>query len=293
MRLMSFMKCDLIHSIRERMPSLSKSQKAIAVYILEHYEKAAYMTAAKLGEYAGVSESTVVRFAIEMGFEGYPGMQEALRDVVRTCLTAVQRMEITNDRLGNHNVLDRVLEDDIERIRNTQEQIDRARFAQAVDAICRAKSVYIAGVRATSSLASFLYFNCNLIFPDVKLIVTTSGNEMFEQMLHIGTGDVLIAISFPRYSKRMIDAARYASENGAHIVAVTDSVQSPLAEHADSVLTAKSDMVSFIDSLVAPLSLLNALVVSIVQKKQSELASTFDRLERIWDAYEVYEKEDD
>ncbi len=287
------MKSDLMWQIRQEMSGLSKSQKAIGRFILEHYEKAAYMTAAKLGEYAGVSESTVVRFAIEMGYDGYPALQEALRDLVRTRLTAVQRMEITNDRIGNSHVLDRVLGDDMDRIRMTLESVDRDRFEQAVEMLCAARTVYIAGVRATSSLASFLYFNCNLIFPDVKLIATTSGNEIFEQMLHIGPQDVLIAISFPRYSKHMIDAAQYAASNGAHIVAVTDSLMSPIAEYAQCVLTAKSDMVSFIDSLVAPLSLLNALVVAIARKKQGELATAFEKLEKIWDAYEVYDKENE
>lgn len=287
------MKTDLLCQIRQALPTLSKSQKTIARFITEHYEKAAYMTAAKLGQDTNVSESTVVRFAIELGYDGYPALQEALRDLVRTRSTAFQRLEITNDHIGKQRVLKCVLEDDISRIRQTLDEIDPRQFDRAVDLICSARTVYIAGVRSTASLASFLYFNCNLVFPNVKLIATTSGNEMFEQMLHIDRQDVLVAISFPRYSKCMIDAAKYAHENSAQIVAITDSVLSPIASFAQCTLTAKSDMVSFVDSLVAPLSLLNALIVAIARKRKTELAPVFDKLETVWDTYAVYDKENE
>ena len=281
---------DLLTMIQGRMPDLSKGQKQIANFILAHYEKAAYMTASKLGGLVGVSESTVVRFAIELGFDGYPELQRSLQDLIRTRLTAFQRIEVTNHLIGDNDVLDKILLSDADKIRHTLESIDREAFNTAVDRIIAARHIYIIGVRSASSLASFLSQNFQLIFDNVHFVQTTSGSEMFERIMRIGEGDVMIAISFPRYSKRTINAVEYARENGANVIALTDSVLSPIARYADELLTAQSDMASFVDSLVAPLSVINALIVAVSKKKQEELDVLFRRLENIWDEYDVYDK---
>lgn len=286
-------KNDLLRRIQDEYATFSKSQKMIGSFILEHYDKAAYMTAARLGEEVGVSESTVVRFATELGCDGYPGLQQGLRELIRTKLTSIQRIEITNDRIGGGDALDAVLEADIDRIRMTRESINRSHFDAAVEQLLGAHVIYIAGVRTSSALASFLYCNFNLIFENVKLIGNTSGSEIFERMLHIGPGDVFVALSFPRYSKRMINAVEFAKSRGATVIAVTDSETAPIACAADCLLIAKSDMVSFVDSLVAPLSVLNALIVAIARKKKGELEKSFTVLEDIWDRFEVYDKEHD
>lgn len=248
------------------------------------------MTASKLGKSIGVSESTVVRFAIEVGFDGYPGLQRALQEMIRTKLTSNQRIEVANMRIGEGDLLEKVLMSDVEKIRNTIETIDRNHFNAAVDAILAAKTIYIIGVRSSSSLASFVTFYFNLIFDHVKFVQTTSGSEMFEQILNIGEDDVMLAISFPRYSKRIINAVEYAKEMKADVIALTDSTLSPIAEYADQLLIAQSDMASFVDSLVAPLSIINAMIVAIGRKKQTELTQKFDKLERIWEEYDVYAK---
>ncbi len=284
------MKQDLLTVMEQGMPSFSKGQRHIAAYIIENYEKAAYMTAAKLGALSGVSESTVVRFAIELGFEGYPEMQKALQELVRTKLTSVQRMEVTDTLIGNSDVLDKVLTSDIDKIRQSLDEIDRSAFYTAVDRIAEAKNIYIIGVRSSSTLAGFLNYSFRMIFDNVKFIQTTSGSEMFEQIMRIGPGDVMIAISFPRYSKRIINAVEFAQAHGADVVALTDSAQSPIAAHADQLLTACSDMASFVDSLVAPLSIINAMIVAVGRKKKDELTVRLHDLEAIWDRYDVYDK---
>lgn len=276
--------------IQGRMPELSKGQKQIANFILAHYEKAAYMTASKLGSLVSVSESTVVRFAIELGFDGYPELQRSLQELIRTKLTAFQRIEVTNHLIGDNDVLDKILLSDAEKIRHTLEAIDRDAFNTAVDKIIAARHIYIIGVRSASSLASFLSQNFQMIFDNVHFVQTTSGSEMFERIMRIGEGDVMIAISFPRYSKRTINAVEYARENGANVIALTDSVLSPIARYADELLTAQSDMASFVDSLVAPLSVINAMIVAVSKKKKEELDELFRRLENIWDEYDVYDK---
>ena len=281
---------DLLSLINEKMPGLSKGQKQIAAYILEHYDKAAYMTAAKLGVLVGVSESTVVRFANELGFDGYPELQRSLQELIRTKLTTLQRIELTNDRIGNSDLLEKVLMSDVDKIKRTLEEVDRDSFNNAVDAMIGAKMIYIIGMRSSSSIADFLFFYLNLIFPNVRLVRTTSGSEVFEQILRISKDDVIIGISFPRYSQRIINAIEYAKSQSAHVIALTDSVSSPIAAQADDLLLAKSEMASFVDSLVAPLSIINALIVAIGKKKQTEVAATFERLENIWDEYEVYDK---
>lgn len=284
------MKQDLLTVMEQGMSSFSKGQRYIAAYIIENYEKAAYLTAAKLGTLSGVSESTVVRFAIELGFAGYPEMQKALQDLVRTKLTSVQRMEVTDTLIGNSDVLDKVLTSDIEKIRQSLEEIDRSAFYAAVDRIVEAKNIYIIGVRSSSTLAGFLNHSFRMIFDNVKFIQTTSGSEMFEQIMRIGPGDTMIAISFPRYSKRIINAVEFAQAHGADVVALTDSAQSPIAAHADQLLTVCSDMASFVDSLVAPLSIINAMIVAVGRKKKDELTVRLHDLEAIWDKYDVYDK---
>ena len=281
---------DLLKIIQEKQSTFSKGQKQISSFILGHYDKAAYMTAAKLGALVGVSESTVVRFANELGFAGYPELQHSLQEMIRSKLTTIQRIEITNDRIGESDLLEKVLNSDIDKIKHTLEEIDRTSFENAVDDLIGAQMIYIIGMRSSSSLASFMYHYLNLVFPHVRLVRTTSGSEIFEQLLRINEHDAIVGISFPRYSKRIINALGYAKKQGAKVISITDSAASPIAANADDLLLAKSDMASFVDSLVAPLSIINALIVAIGRKKQDEIAETFGKLERIWDEYDVYEK---
>ncbi len=281
---------DLIKQMEEGMPSFSKGQRQIANYIISHYDKAAYMTASKLGEATGVSESTVVRFAIELGFEGYPEFQRAMQAIIRNRLTSFQRIEVTNHLIGDGDVLDKILYADAEKIKQTAERIDRAAFDRAVDALISARNIYILGVRSSASLADFLGAGLLRVSDNVKLIRSTSGSEVFEQMLDIGEQDVLVAISFPRYSKRVVTAVEFAHKAGANVVSLTDSAHSPIAPLSNQLLLAQSDVAAFVDSLVAPLSIINALLVAISRKKQGELTERLRRLEHIWDEYEVYDK---
>ncbi len=281
---------DILAAIRNRMDTFSKGQKLIGGYILENYDKAAFMTAAKLGQTVQISESTVVRFAAELGYDGYPTMQKALQEMIRGKLTAVQRIEVSNDRMGDQDVLTKVLQSDIEKLRMTLEEMSREEFSAVVDAIVRARRIYILGVRSAAALSDFLTFYFNLMFDNVRQVKTTLASEMFEQMLRVGPEDVVIGISFPRYSTRTVRAMEFARDQGATVVAVTDSELSPLYETANLRLLAKSDMASFVDSLVAPLSIINALIVAVAREKSTEVTDTFNRLERIWDEYQVYEK---
>lgn len=284
---------DLITKIQSELPGFSKGQKQIARFILEHYDKAAFMTASRLGVTVGVSESTVVRFATELGYDGYPHLQRALQEMIRNKLTSVQRMEVAGDRMGGRDVLQTVLHADTDMIRVTLDEIDRDAFQGAVDALMGAKRIYILGVRSSSALASFLGFYFNLLFENVTLVHTNSVSEIFEQVLRVGPGDVLFGISFPRYSKRTLSAMKYARDRGARVIALTDSQLSPLARVADHVLLARSDMASFVDSLVAPLSVINALIVAVGMSRRDEIEQTFNKLERIWEEYGVYEKPED
>lgn len=284
---------DLITKIQSELPGFSKGQKQIARFILEHYDKAAFMTASRLGVTVGVSESTVVRFATELGYDGYPHLQRALQEMIRNKLTSVQRMEVAGDRMGGRDVLQTVLHADTDMIRVTLDEIDRDAFQGAVDALMGAKRIYILGVRSSSALASFLGFYFNLLFENVTLVHTNSVSEIFEQVLRVGPGDVLFGISFPRYSKRTLSAMKYARDRGARVIALTDSQLSPLARVADHVLLARSDMASFVDSLVAPLSVINALIVDVGMSRRDEIEQTFNKLERIWEEYDVYEKPED
>ena len=284
---------DLITKIQSELPGFSKGQKQIARFILEHYDKAAFMTASRLGVTVGVSESTVVRFATELGYDGYPHLQRALQEMIRNKLTSVQRMEVAGDRMGGRDVLQTVLHADTDMIRVTLDEIDRDAFQGAVDALMGAKRIYILGVRSSSALASFLGFYFNLLFENVTLVHTNSVSEIFEQVLRVGPGDVLFGISFPRYSKRTLSAMKYARDRGARVIALTDSQLSPLARVADHVLLARSDMASFVDSLVAPLSVINALIVAVGMSRRDEIEQTFNKLERIWEESDVYEKPED
>lgn len=281
---------ELLIKINERMGSLSKGHRLIAGYILEHYDKAAFMTAAKLGNTVGVSESTVVRFASEIGYDGYPMLQRALQEMIRNKLTSVQRIQLANEQMSQQDVLDIVLGQDIDRIRRTLEETSRADFQKSVDAIVSARTIYIIGAKSASILANFLFYYFNIIFQNVKLVPVSSSSEMYEQLIRLSEEDVLIGISFPRYSKRTIEAFRYASDNGGTVIAITDSPESPLAEVADCTLLARSDMASFADSLVAPLSLVNALIAAIGLKRNDQICEIFGRLENIWEEYNVYEK---
>lgn len=284
------MDSNLLKIMQQNMARFSKSQKRIAEYIMNHYDKAAFMTAARLGQTINVSESTVVRFAAELGYDGYPAMQKALQEIIRNKLTAVQRMEVANHRIDEHNVLDTALRSDVDNILTTLHETDKTAFDAVVNSILQSKKIYIIGVRSSAALAEFLGFYFRLIFPNVYLLGTTSTSEIFEQILHISEEDVLIGISFPRYSKRTVKAMQYARSRGADVVAITDSAHSPLYQYATHKLTARGDMVSFVDSLVAPLSLINALIVAVSMKKNKEISETFRSLEKIWDEYEVYEK---
>lgn len=283
---------DLIKRINEKYPKLSKGQKLLANYILKNYEKAVFLTAAKLGSIVGVSESTVVRFANELGYDGYPKLQRALQELVKTKLTSVQRMEVTSGRIDQEHVLKSVLQTDAEKIKHTLEDIDEEVFDEAVDMIIEAEKIYILGVRSCASLAGFLGFYMNLIFDNVKLIHTNSVSEMFEQIHRISPKDVVIGISYPRYSKRTIKAMEFARSRNANLIAVTDSALSPITQYADLSLLAASDMASFVDSLVAPLSLINALIVSLSLKKKDKIRKSLEDLERIWKEYDVYDDDE-
>ena len=285
---------DLINKIQSELARIfPRVRNMIARFILEHYDKAAFMTASRLGTTVGVSESTVVRFATELGYDGYPHLQRALQEMIRNKLTSVQRMEVSSDRMGGRDVLQTVLHADMDMIRQTLDEIDRDAFQGAVDALIGAKRIYILGVRSSSALSSFVGFYFNLLFENVRLVHTNSVSEIFEQVLRVGPGDVVFGVSFPRYSKRTLSAMQYARDRGARVIALTDSRLSPLARVADHLLLARSDMASFVDSLVAPLSVINALIVAVGMSRRDEIEQTFNKLESIWEEYDVYEKPED
>lgn len=286
------MKNNLLSTLENGMRSFSKGQKKIASYIMENYDKAAFMTASVLGEKAGVSESTVVRFATELGFRGYPELQREIQQMIKSKLTAVQRMEVSKNLIGDGDVIRNVLTGDIDLIRQTAEKTSREDFRNAVEAINNADKIYILGVRSSAALASFLAFYFNLVFDSVVLVDTSSASEMFEQMFRISKNDVCIAISFPRYSKQTVNALRFIADRGATVISITDNEESPMAQYSDHLLIARSNMASVVDSLVAPLSLINALIVSVTLSRTEEVYSNFNELESIWDSYQVYEKDE-
>jgi len=287
------MRQDILSVLKSKEASFSKGQRRIAQFILESYDKAAFMTANVLGKTVGISESTVVRFAVELGYDGYPSMQKALQEMVVNRLTAAQRIEVTNDRMVGQNVLTMVLQSDMEKLRQTGEMVDHAAFDAAVNAVLGAERVYILGVRSAAHLTKFLGYYLNYMFQNVHILTASGASEMFEQIVGVNSRDAVIAFSFPRYSATTLKTAQYCHSTGATVIAVTDSKRSSLAQCSDHVLVAKSDMVSLVDSLVAPLSVVNALIVAIASKKEKELSKTFQELEHVWAEYNIYEKQEE
>lgn len=284
---------NVLQTIRTGMSGFSKGQKRIADYILSNYDKAAFMTASKLGQITHVSESTVVRFASQLGYDGYPAMQKALQELIRGKLTSIQRIQASNDQIKSEDIPGSVMQRDMETIRNAIEHLDRDEFDLVVDKLVHAKRIYLLGVRSSSFLAGYLNFYFHLIFRNVTLVQSTAAGEIFEQMVRIGPGDVLLGISFPRYSKMAVNAVRFARDRGADVIAVTDSKMSPLYKMASASLLTRSDMISFVDSMAAPLSMLNALIVAVGQQKKEETANTFSELERVWSNYNIFGNTED
>ena len=285
-------KNELLTRLDEKYPKLSKGQKRLTDYIRKNYDKAAFLTAAKLGEAVGVSESTVVRFASQLGYKGYPEFQKALGELVRTKLNSIQRMEVTYGRIDQSEILATVLHSDIEKIKLTMESMDNHVFDLAVDTILNAKKVYVIGIRSCAPLANFLTFYLNLICDNVIGVDTNSSSEIFEQLIRINEEDVIIGISFPRYSMRTLKALEFASNRKAKVITLTDSIHSPMNLYSSCNLIARSDMASIVDSLVAPLSVINALVVALCMKRQQEVIRTLETLEDIWDEYQVYSRDE-
>ena len=278
----------ILSLLQERFRTFSKGQKLIANYIMDSYDKAAFMTASRLGKTVGVSESTVVRFAVELGFDGYPSMQKTLQALVRTKLTSVQRIEVSNSRIAG-DVAGAVLQADIDALRRTGELLDREQLEKCVDAILHARRIYIVGVRSSAAIAFFLNFHLRSAFDNVQLITSASTSEMFEQMIHVTHEDVVLGISLPRYSVRTVKLLQYARARGATTASITDKVDAPAGRVSDCVLVAKSDMVSVVDSLVAPMSVVNALLALISRRQEQMLSRTYQDIERLWEEYDVNE----
>lgn len=281
---------DIIKDIGKKSENLSKSHKKIAEYILEKCEKAAYMTAGRLSEETGVSESTVVRFACEMGYDGYPALQKALKEHVKSQLTTAQRMELAYEKMGSRDIFTSTLKADISYIEKTLETMDKLQLEKAADAITCADKIYVTGVRSAAGLAEFVRFYLKLIFDNVYMIKSTGGDDLFEQILNVGKNDVVIGISFPRYSRNTLRALSYAKAGGATVIGITDSENSPVAKESNICLISRSDTTSFVDSLVAPLSVINALIASVGMKNRDKMQKNLEKLERIWEEYEVYDK---
>lgn len=279
---------ELQMRIEEKYRDLSKGQKRVAEYVLDNYDKAVFLTAARLGEVVGVSESTVVRFATQLGYKGYPEFQKALEELVRNRLNSIQRMKVTYGRISQSQILETVLQSDIEKIKQTLNGIDHLAFNQAIDTILNARKIYVLGIRSCAPLAAFMSFYLNLLCDNVIAVNTNSSSEIFEQLIRIGEEDVIIGISFPRYSQRTLKALEFASKRKAKIITLTDSVHSPINIYSSCNLIARSDMASIVDSLVAPLSVENALIVALCMKKQEEVIGTLETLEQIWGEYQVY-----
>ena len=282
----------LFSKINSAYGSMSKGHRRLADFVTEHYDKAAFMTAAELGKHAQVSESTTVRFAMTLGYEGYPEFRADLEELVRSKLNSIQRMEVAYGRIPQERILDTVLENDIEKIRSTLEKTDRKAFQTAVETILTARSIYVVGIRSCAPLASFLSFYLNQIFPDVRLVSTNSASELFEQMIRVDEDDVVIGISFPRYSMRTLKAMEFANNRSAKVITITDSIHSPMNLYSSCNLIARSDMASIVDSLVAPLSVINALIVALCMRRQKEVVRTLKTMEQIWDEYQVYRSDE-
>lgn len=283
---------DVLAVISAASGSFSKGQRRIANYILENYDKAAFLTASKLGAITGVSESTVVRFASELGYDGYPAMRKALQEMITNRLTSVQRIEVTKSIIDEDNILESVLSSDIEKVKATLDEIDHDEFNRAADAIVKAEHIYIIGMRSSSGLANFLGFYLNMLFPNVHVVNESYASDMFEQIMRINTHDVLIAMSFPRYSKKTLSAIRFARDRDVNVISITDAETSLAARLSTIRLYAKSNMLSFVDSLVAPLSLLNALIITVSKRTDRDIMEQFTNLEDIWAEYQVYERND-
>ena len=279
---------ELQMRIEEKYRDLSKGQKRVEEYVLDNYDKAVFLTAARLGEVVGVSESTVVRFATQLGYKGYPEFQKALEELVRNRLNSIQRMKVTYGRISQSQILETVLQSDIEKIKQTLNGIDHSAFNQAIDTILNARKIYVLGIRSCAPLAAFMSFYLNLLCDNVIAVNTNSSSEIFEQLIRIGEEDVIIGISFPRYSQRTLKALEFTSKRKAKIITLTDSVHSPINIYSSCNLIARSDMASIVDSLVAPLSVVNALIVALCMKKQEEVIGTLETLEQIWGEYQVY-----
>ena len=284
---------SILHTIENNMSSFSKGQKRIAGYILENYDKAAFMTASKLGKLVGVSESTVVRFASELGYDGYPSMQRALQEMIRSRLTSTQRIQAAGDLLDREDLLGAVLQSDIDKLREIVGEADRAEFDNVVERIMRARHIYILGVRSSSFVAGYLNFYMHLLCENVTLVQSNAAGEIFEQLFRIAPEDVMIAISFPRYSKVTMNTVKFAQDRGASIIAITDNELSPVYQMSDAALLAPCEMISFVDSMVAPLSLINALLVALAHRMGTDVSTTFAELEDIWNEYGVFGKMDD
>jgi DNA-binding MurR/RpiR family transcriptional regulator len=282
---------NMLKDIDAKYDKLSKGQKKLADFVINNYDKAVFMTAAKLGEIVGVSESTVVRFATAMGFLGYPDFQRELKEVVRNKLNSIQRMEVTSDRMSESGVLENVLNSDIDTIKRTLADIDCKAFKEAVNTIATARKIYVVGLRSCAPLATFLGFYLNLIRESVAVIHYNSSSEVFEQLMRVNEQDVVIGISYPRYSMRTLKALEFASSRQAKVITLTDSIHSPINLYSSCNLIAKSDMSSIVDSLVAPLSVLNAIIVSLFIRDQDNVINTLEDLELIWDEYEVYNRD--
>lgn len=283
---------SLFSRINSQYNSMSKGQKRLANFIINHYDQAVFMTAAKLGKQVDVSESTTVRFAVLLGYEGFPQFHNALQEHVMTKLNSVQRMAVSYGRIEQTKILDTVLQSDIDKIKMTLEQTDRDAFAKAVDMILEAEHIYIVGIRSCAPLAGFLSYYMNQIVPDVHLVGASSYSELFEEIIRINEKDVIIGISFPRYSMRTLKAMEFANNQKAKVITITDSVHSPMNLYSSCNLIARSDMASIVDSLVAPLSLINALLVALCMKSQKEVLHTLETMERIWDEYQVYNNDE-
>ena len=283
---------ELILRMEEKYSKMSKGQRRLADYVRENYDKAVFLTAAKLGETVGVSESTVVRFAIQLGYKGYPGFQKALEELVKNRLNSIQRMEVAYGRISQSEILETVLQSDIDKIKQTLAVIDHKAFNLAIDTILNARKIYVIGIRSCAPLASFFSFYLNLVCDNVTPVTTNSSSEIFEQLIRIDEEDVIVGISFPRYSMRTLKALEFASNRKAKVITLTDSVHSPMNLYSSCNLIARSDMASIVDSLVAPLSVVNALVVALCMKKQDDVIIRLETLEQIWDEYQVYSKDE-
>ena len=284
---------SILHTIESGMSGFSKGQKRIAGYILENYDKAAFMTASKLGKLVGVSESTVVRFASELGYDGYPSMQRALQEMIRSRLTSTQRIQAAGELFDRQDVLSAVVQSDMDKLRMMMAEADRNVFGDVVDRIMSAHHIYILGARSSSFVAGYLNFYLHLLFENVTLVQSTAAGEIFEQLFHIGPGDVLIAITFPRYSKVTMSTVKFAQDRGATIIGITNNEISPLYQMSDAALLAPCEMISFVDSMVAPLSLINALLIAIGARMGTDMSTTFGELEDIWNTYGVFGRMDD